>query len=88
MSSRCWHPGCGKRGNGGAANGNGVPVTANMFEDGPRPVIIASLEVVVPQSNRSHAVSRVALTLAMIVAAVIGTRGAVVAERLVKLVHR
>ena len=29
-----------------AANGNGVPVTANMFEDGPRPVIIASLEVV------------------------------------------
>ena len=53
-----------------------------MFEGGPRPVIIASLEVVVPQSNRSHAVSRVALTLAMIAwAAVIGTRGAVVAEQ-------
>ena len=43
---------------------------------------MASLEVVVPQSSHSHTVGRVALTLALVVwAAVIGTRGAVVAEQ-------
>jgi hypothetical protein len=47
-----------------------------------RPVIIASLEVVVPQSSHSHTVSRAALTFALVAwAAVIGTRGAVVAEQ-------
>jgi hypothetical protein len=45
--------------------------------------MMASLEVVVQQqSNRSHPVSRVALTVALIAwTAVVGTRGAVVAEQ-------
>ena len=72
---------CGERCDSGRER-SVAPVTAKMFEDGRRPVIIASLEVAVLQSNRSHVVRRVALTLAMIVwAVVIGTRGAVVAEQ-------
>ena len=70
--------------NGATAAANGVECRSlqTCLRMGSRPVIIASLGVAVLQSNRSDAISRVALTFAMIVwAAVIGTRGAVVAEQ-------